>query len=421
MKIKIEPSFLNGEITPPPSKSMLHRAIICASLSSGQSIIKNVNYSKDIVATINAFVKAGIDMEQNENSLTIKSNGTLRIAEGDIVDCNESGSTLRFLIPVFTQKDKSIHFTGKESLMKRPLSIYKDIYLKAGNVFDLDGKLLNIVGELKAGEYNIPGNVSSQFISGLLFHLPRLKDNSRINIIGKLESENYVKMTIDMLLKFGIKIFGVEGSYIIPGGQKYVHADVKIEADFSQMAFYAVAGILNGNITINNINLNSLQGDNAIVKIIADAKGHIKFNKGSITTEKSKTYGMDIDISQIPDLAPILGVLLSYSSGKSRLLNTQRLVFKESNRLISTFETLVKLGVSCKIVEDTLEIEETKIFKGGVFETYNDHRIAMMVSIASLCADQPIIIRNAEVINKSYPNFYRDFMSLGGKITYIEE
>ncbi len=421
MKIRIEPSFLEGEITPPPSKSMLHRAIICASLSNGKSIIRNVNYSKDINATIDAFIKAGVDVIKQADSIIINSDGKIRFSENEEINCNESGSTLRFLIPLFSQNNIGIYFTGKDSLMTRPLSVYEKLYKKSGITYTLQDSKLHVQGRLPAGEYNIPGNVSSQFISGLLFHLPRLGENSKINIVGKLESENYVKMTIDMLLKFGIKIFQAGGSYIIPGNQKYISTDIEIESDFSQLAFFAVAGILNGDIRCRNIDLNSLQGDKAIVKIIANSHGYIKYINNTLFVKKSQTEAIDVDVSQIPDLAPILSLLLAHSSGESRLLNTQRLVFKESNRLLSTYDTLVKLGVECQIDNNALVITETPIFKGGVFDTYNDHRIAMMVSIASVCAKEPIIINNAEVVNKSYPAFYDDFISLGGKLTYIEE
>ncbi len=420
MKVKFEPSFLKGELKVPPSKSLLHRAIICASLSHGTSIIKNINYSKDILATIEAFKNAGINIEEKEKKLIITSNGKLNLRV-NVIDCNESGSTLRFLIPLFSSLETNIIFTGKESLMKRPLFVYKNIYEKHDCSFILDENRLSITGSLKSGEFNIPGNISSQFISGLLFYLPTLNEKSKINIIGDLESRDYIDMTIDMLKKFGVHIYKIDNSYIIPGQQYYKARNIEIESDFSQMAFFAVAGIISGNITCKNINLKSLQGDKEIIKIIANSKGNITYQENNVIIKKSETSGLSVDVSQCPDLGPILGVLLSLSKGKSVLYNAKRLVMKESNRLEATYVTLKKLGVNCNIENDSLIINGTNQFLGGEFDSFNDHRIAMMIAIASLRAKDPIILNNAEAINKSYPAFYEDFKSLGGKMTVIKE
>ncbi len=272
---------------------------------------------------------------------------------------------------------------------------------------------------MKPGKFHIPGNISSQFITGLLFALPTLNNDSIIIIEGELESKNYVKMTIDTLEKFGIKIFVEENTFVIPGNQKYHPHDIKIESDFSQMAFFAVAGIINGDIKCQNMNFSSLQADRSIIDIIKKINGDITEDKSCYRFKKSSTIGTTVDVSQFPDLAPVLSILLALSSGESKITNAKRLILKESNRLKTTHEVLKLFGVESQMCEDSLVIQGIEKFKGGIIDSYNDHRIAMMIAVASTRAEGEVIIVNAEAINKSYPGFFKDLEKLGADISYL--
>ncbi|MFW5888853.1 MAG: 3-phosphoshikimate 1-carboxyvinyltransferase [Bacillota bacterium] len=418
MKVKIFPGFAQGEITIPPSKSLLHRAIISASLANGTSKITNIIFSEDIKATINAFSLLGINIKKHKNSLEITKNKPFKFTGKEIINCNESGSTLRFLIPILANHS-GIRFTGKPSLMKRPLSVYETIYKKNNDIFDLKNNMLYLENEIKAGHYKIPGDISSQFISGLLFTLPLKKQDSVIEVTGKFESENYVKMTIAMLNKFGINIDNKANNFYIKGNQKYNPCDIEIESDYSQLAFFAVAGIINGDIVINNIAPYSLQPDSNIINIIKEMNGKITYQDNSYHFYKSKTNGIDINLSQHPDIGPILSILAGLSQGKTNLLNAERLKIKETDRLEASYDVLKKLGVDVEISKDSLTVIGQEKFNGNEFDSYNDHRMVMSIAIAALKNNQPIIIYNAEAINKSYPSFFEDLQSLGIEIEYI--
>ena len=418
MKVKISPGFAQGKITIPPSKSLLHRAIISASLADGTSKISNVIFSEDIKATINAFTQLGVDIKKYKNSLIITKNKPFTFTGKEIINCNESGSTLRFLIPILAN-NSGIKFTGKTSLMNRPLSIYETIYKDNNNIFNLEKGILYLENEIKAGHYKIPGNISSQFISGLLFALPFKKQDSVIEVTEKFESKNYVRMTIDTLNKFGIKIDNKDNHFYIKGNQKYKPCNIVIESDYSQLAFFAVAGIINGDIVINNISSYSLQPDSKIVNIIKEMNGKIIYKNNSYHVYKSKTNGIDIDLSQHPDIGPILSILAGLSQGKTNLLNAERLKIKETNRLKASYEVLKKLGVDVEIGKDSLSIVGQEKFNGNIFKSYNDHRMVMSIAIAALKNKQTILINNAEAINKSYPSFFKDLQSLGIKIEYM--
>ncbi|MCF7923932.1 MAG: 3-phosphoshikimate 1-carboxyvinyltransferase [Candidatus Izimaplasma sp.] len=418
MKVKIHPGFAKGEINVPPSKSMLHRAIISASLANGTSKISNVIFSEDIKATIAAFKQLGVDIKTNKYTLEISRNKSLTYSGKEIINCNESGSTLRFLIPILAN-EKGIRFTGKTTLMTRPLSVYETIFKENNYDFIKKNNTLYLNNEFKAGNYIIPGNISSQFITGLLFALPLKKYDSQIEITGVFESQNYVEMTIDILKKFGIEITKDNNIFYIKGNQEYKATDIIIESDYSQLAFFAVAGVINGDIKINNAKLNSLQPDKAIIKIIKQMNGNITIKDGSYHFNKSETKGIDIDVSQYPDIAPILSILAGLSNGKTNILNAKRLKIKETNRLEASYDVLKKLGVNVKIGDDSLSIIGQNKFIGNEFNSYNDHRMVMSIAIASLRNNQPITINNAEAINKSYPTFFEDLHSLGIKIEYM--
>lgn len=418
MRVEVYPSKVSGVVTPPPSKSFLHRMIICASLAKGKSTIHNVSYSEDIVATLSAFESIGVKIDKFPTKIVIESKGLPLLQQEKRVNCNESGSTIRFLIPIFSSKYKAL-FTGNSTLFRRPFSIYEDIYESQGIRWEKSSQSILTEGALKPGNYIIPGDVSSQFISGLLFILPTLDGDSTIEVTKKFESSQYVDITVSVLKLFGINVEKIGNIYKINGNQKYVSRDVKTENDYSQLAFFAVLGMINNNIQVLGFNQNSLQPDRKILDFIEEMNGLIIRTKTSLEFVKSNTTGTTIDVSQSPDIAPILGLLAACSKGKTNIINAKRLVMKESNRLASTFDILKKLGVDVKIENDSLIIHGSQTLHGNEFDSYNDHRIVMTLAIAGTVCDQKLTINNAEAINKSYPDFFKDLQSLGAEIKYI--
>ncbi|OFI06078.1 3-phosphoshikimate 1-carboxyvinyltransferase [Clostridium acetireducens DSM 10703] len=415
--VKITPRNLYGEIKIQPSKSLCHRAIIAASLSKGISNIKNVTFSHDIKATIDGMKALGADIKRSENNLCINGSEFLNLNKNEI-NCIESGSTLRFLIPIALLTGNQITFNGEGMLKNRPLNPYYEIFKKQNiNYSSHNGLPLSVKGLITPGDFEIEGNISSQFITGLMFALPLLKGDSRIILTTKLESKGYVDLTIDTLDKFSVKIESNNyNEFYIKGNQKYMPTDYKVEGDFSQSAFWLVAGILGGKIQCTDININSLQGDKAIVDIIKKMGGNISVYKDKIVTETSKTKGITIDASDCPDIVPILSVLAALSEGTTEIINAERLRIKESDRLKAMCTELNKLGADVKETNQGLIINGKDKLKGGTVESWNDHRIAMALSIASIKCSEPVIIKNSHSVKKSYPEFFKDFSMLGGVV-----
>ncbi|WP_022819703.1 3-phosphoshikimate 1-carboxyvinyltransferase [Fusobacterium russii] len=418
-KIVLEHSKLKGEISPPASKSILHRYIISASMANGKSRISNISLSDDILATISAMKNLGAIIEIKNRELLIDgssfSNTKFESEKGILkdkifIDCNESGSTLRFLIPISLIKDNNVIFKGKDSLFKRPLEPYFEILEKSGvNYTFLLNKedKLTLSGKLKSGDYKLVGNISSQFITGLLFALPLLEGQSKIEIKGKVESKSYIDLTLDCLKKFGInfKNMGYKNIYI-EGNQKYKIQNLEVESDFSQAAFFIVANALGSDVELKNINKDSLQGDSEIIDFVDKLF-------------KAKDESLIIDGSNCPDIIPIFTLYAANSNKRVRIINIGRLRIKECDRLNATVYELSKLGFDLQEKEEEILVnyrEGKKIQKETVeLSVHNDHRIAMMIAIASTIYEGKIILDNASCVKKSYPNFWEDFSSLGGK------
>ena len=411
----IKTDKLIGEVTPPPSKSILHRYIIASSLAKGISKIENISYSDDIIATIEAMEKLGAKIEKKDNYLLIDGSKTFDkkyLSNNAEIDCNESGSTLRFLFPLSIVKKNKISFKGKGKLFKRPLNPYFENFDKYKIKYSyINENEILLDGELKSGEYEIDGNISSQFITGLLFSLPLLNENSKIIIRGKLESSSYIDITVDCLNKFGIKI--INNSYqefIIEGNQNYKSGDYEVEADYSQVAFFLVANSIGSNIKINGLNTNSLQGDKKIIDFISQIDNWNKEEK------------LILDGSETPDIIPILSLKACISKKEIEIINIARLRIKESDRLKATVKELSKLGFDLLEKEDSILINSRKDFykinnNSLVYlSSHSDHRIAMTIAIALTCYNGEIILDNLDCVKKSYPNFWEVFLSLGGKI-----
>ena len=419
MNVRITPQKLSGEVTIPPSKSLAHRAIIAASLAKGRSVITNVAYSKDILATIDAMKSLGAKIEKFDNYLII--NGSYPKRVNNVIDANESGSTLRFMIPISLLDDNPVEFIGHNKLIDRPLDIYFDIFKKHNIKYIKDPNHylpLKINGKLESGIYELKGNVSSQFITGLLFSLPLLKGDSKIIITTNLESLGYINLTIDILKKYGINIIYKDNEFLIPGNQEYKPFDYEVEGDYSQVAFWLEANMLGNDIKIKGVNKDSLQGDKEIIDDIIKIGANITFDKNNLVSNIKAFKPLDIDVSQTPDLGPALTCILTQVNGVSRLVNASRLRIKECDRITCVKEELNKLGCNVSETEDSLIISgKTKIQKGIVL-SHNDHRLVMAFSILASIADGDVVIENASAVSKSYPDFFEVYESVGGIINY---
>ena len=431
MKIKIKPSILNGTIEIPPSKSYSHRAVIAAALaeSGKKSTIDNLKFSVDITTTTDIMENWGAKIKRFESALEIIGNDGKVVPKDKYVQCNESGSTIRFLIPIGITNENELIFYGKGKLVDRPLDSYYRIFDKQGIFYkNENGKLpLTVNGKLKAGNYEIDGNISSQFITGLLYALPLLDGDSKLTINKNLESKGYIDLTLEILKLAGIEIMNNDyKSFDIRGNQIYKPFDYTVEGDYSQVAFWIVAGIISADkdneVKCLHANKNSLQGDREIIEIVERMGANIEIFDDYVLVKPSKTRGTVIDISQCPDIGPILTVLGALSEGETRIINGERLRIKESDRITSIKTELNKLGANVAEEGDSLIIQGVEGFTGGVtVSAWNDHRIAMSLAIASTRCEKEIILEEAESVRKSYPHFWDDFVKLGGEIEVIEK
>lgn len=429
MDLQINPSTLSGRVQAPASKSQAHRLLICAALSDTQTRIRCNTSSKDIEVTIECLRALGTDIQIQEDLLLITPISNLSTAslqftlDRDILlDCNESGSTLRFLLPVVAALGVFASFTGVERLAKRPLSpLYEELLSHDVRLSNQGTFPLQESGQLQAGTFTLEGGISSQFFSGLLFALPLLKGDSKIKILGALESESYIHMTIEALNQFGVIVTRQGDEFLIPGYQTYHSPElVSVEGDWSNAAFWLSAGAIGSTaITCSGLQSQSLQGDMEILSILKRFGAAVTGTSDEVTVFSKALHGIEIDASNIPDLVPVLSVVAACASGTTRIYNAGRLRFKESDRLAVVTELLHTLGADITELEDSLIINGGKQLSGGVVSSHNDHRIAMSAAIASLICSSPIVIHGAEAVHKSYPGFYDDFASLGGSIIQI--
>ncbi|WP_315114417.1 3-phosphoshikimate 1-carboxyvinyltransferase [Clostridium intestinale] len=416
--VKITPGKLNGEVKIPPSKSMAHRAVICASLSKGKSKITNIEYSDDIIATINAMRALGSEIEIFDDHLEIDGSRVFSKNAGEI-DCNESGSTLRFMVPLAIAKEAEMRFIGKGNLGKRPLTTYYEIFDRQGIEYSYkEGELdLKVKGSIKGEEFKIRGDISSQFISGLLFTLPLIKEDSKIIITTNLESKGYIDLTLSMLNYYGISVVNNDyKEFIIKGNQKYTPKDYKVEGDFSQSAFFLVADALGSDVLVKDLNMDSLQGDKEVIEIVERMGCKILSKEEGIKVKAKGLTPTIIDAAQCPDIIPVLTVLASLTTGITKVINAERLRIKECDRLKAITRELNKLGASVTELENSLLIEGVESLTGGIVSSWDDHRIAMSLAIAATCAKDEVIIENPSCVKKSYPSFWRDYKLLGGKV-----
>ena len=421
MKAVITPSHLHStDISIPSSKSLSHRALICAALAEGESIIADLVENKDTEATIRCLRQLGASFERNGNVLHVKGTSRKTIYDGSVLDCNESGSTLRFLIPVFAALHEHARFTGHGRLMERPQDVYADLFHRQGLLFEKMDSVLKVQGLLKGGEYSIMGDVSSQFISGLLFALPLLKEDSVLHVSEPFESRSYVGLTMDALEKAGIVVKMNGNDLFIPGNQTYRPFETRIAGDESQAAFFGVLSAMTGtSLKVCNVAEHSHQGDRVYRDVLKQAGCASVWEDNGWKFLPDKLKAFTADLADCPDLGPVLFALAAQCEGTSVFTHCERLRIKESDRIACMQEELAKLGCAMESTGDTVTIQGKTAVRGGVMlNGHNDHRIVMALSVLACTADSPVMIEGAEAVNKSYPDFFRDLAGTGVLIAY---
>lgn len=399
MKIRVKKGTASGTVLAPPSKSYSHRILIGAALADGTSKVENLAFSEDILATIDSLKSLGADFEIKENTVCVMGCGGKIKNDAECL-CRESGSTLRFLIPLSRICEGESAFLGTERLLSRGIGIYEDVLPKKGVFIKREPDKFVASGKLLAGDYIINGNVSSQFITGMMFALPLLEGESKLTVLPPFESKSYVGITADALGKFGIKILPEgNGIFNISGGQKYIGTDLSVEGDWSNAAFLYALKYLGGDVNVEGLNANSLQGDRICVDMFD------KIVKG---------YSV-IDVSDCPDLAPVLFAAAAANRG-ARFIGTKRLSIKESDRAAAMAEELSKFGVKVKVEENSVEVQPSELKTPEVEVCgHNDHRIVMAMFVLGTLTGA--VINGAEAVRKSYPDFFEQMISLGLEIT----
>ncbi len=421
MTVICTPSAVSGKISAISSKSDAHRLLICAALSESETNIHCNVMSKDIAATLNCLKSMGTDISVSGDIITVTPKPFNKKAD---LDCGESGSTLRFLMPVVSALGIDATISGHGRLPERPISPLKEEMEKKGVVFHTNSNFpLHLTGELQAGKYEIAGNISSQFITGLLFALPILNGDSEIKLIPPVESRSYLNITLSALRKFGIEISEQENLYIIKGNQKYVSPkEMTVQGDWSNASFFLCAGALSEKgVTVTDLDINSPQGDKEILNVLSSMGADVQISGTKITVKKKELKGITVDASDIPDAVPIISVVATACQGDTKIINAQRLRIKESDRIKSVVNMLNAVGGNAEETDDGMIIHGIGKLQGGIVNGYNDHRIVMSASILSTLCKDNVEITEFKAVEKSYPNFFEDFNKLGGNANVLND
>ncbi len=417
--LRISPGKLSGRVRAVASKSDAHRALIAAALADGPTALVFDGTSRDIEATVECLraLGAGLARRQDETVVTPLALKQESAAGRPLLDCGESGSTLRFLLPVAAAIRPQTAFTARPGLAVRPLDRLREAMEKGGASFSAVSLPFTVSGFLRGGRYLLPGNVSSQYISGLLFALPLLEEDSEILLTSPLESAGYVEMTVKTLRAFSINIEEKAGGFAVAGRQVYRSPGrLKLEGDWSNAAFYLAAGALGPGVTVTGLSAGSLQRDRQILDLLREFGAGVSVEGDQVRAWSGALRGVEIDAGQIPDLVPILAVVAAYAAGKTLIRNAGRLRIKESDRLVTVSAMLRGLGAQVAELPDGLIITGRGSLSGGGADSANDHRIAMAAAIAGAYARGETMISGPWAVRKSYPGFYRDFQELGGKV-----
>lgn len=407
----------SGVLAAPPSKSMAHRAVLCAALADGESRLTGLAHSQDIDATLGAAAALGAQVEAGESWARIAGAAPLQ-APAAPVDCCESGSTLRFLIPLAALTGRPVAFTGRGRLMQRPQSVYQELFASQGLRFEQEGDTLTVAGPLRPGCFSLAGDVSSQFISGLLFALPLLDGDSRLCLKPPVESRSYIEMTRAAQSRFGVASAWLdEYTLAVPGGQAYRPRDMAIEGDWSQAAFPAALGVLAGDVTVTGLEPGTLQGDAVILDILRRCGGRAEAVPGGVRFQKSALHGTKIDLADCPDLGPILMALGLLCEGETLITNAGRLRLKESDRIAAMEQELRKLGGRIESDGGTVTVRRSALHApAGPLWGHNDHRVVMSLTVLAAAAGLPVQIDGAEAVAKSWPGFFAAVRQLGVEV-----
>lgn len=422
MDILVTPSTVYGTIAVPPSKSLSHRALICAGLANGTSHLKNLGRSRDISATRSCLQALGATFVYGEDGLLVSGCNPAVLKSPVTLDANESGSTLRFFIPIAASGSEDVTFLGKPSLLSRPLGIYENIFVEQNLPFEQAGSGLHFHGPLQGGLFTLNGDISSQFISGLLMAAPLL-EGVELAILPPYQSRSYVDLTVDMMKKFGVKIQQpTPQAYRIEPGASYSPCHVTIESDWSQAAFFLVLGMLNHRLNLTGLARESLQGDAVIASMIEQAGGKLVWQDDVLSVLPQTRKPFVFDLANCPDLGPVLCTLAALIPGTSKLIHASRLRYKECDRIAAMEEELGKWGVEISSDEDSMTITgKTNYALDHIVEIdgHNDHRIVMAMAVFGLCAQSASRICGAQAIEKSYPDFFADLAAIHAQIQEV--
>lgn len=403
----------SGTVRIQPSKSVLHRALICAALAPGESELLNFAWSDDIQATARCLEDLGLCRLDVSGSVC-RVEGGLHEEGRPELDCSESGSTIRFLLPIALDGREHV-FVGRGRLMERPFAPYEDICREQGIRFERGADRITVCGTLQPGRFQLPGDISSQFVTGLLLALPRLAGDSQIVLETPLESAGYVEITRSVQETFGVETEQTADGFAVPGSQSYKAATVAVEGDFSHATFFAVAAALAGELSLAGLRQDSVQGDRVVFELLGRIGADVSWQDGTVRIRSGKLSPFDMDVSQIPDAVPALSVLAAGIEGTSHIRNAGRVRLKESDRLAAMAEELTKLGAEIEQEDDSLTVHGTGSLRGGEVDTHGDHRVAMALAVASILASEPVTIHNAEVVAKSGPQFFKEWEIIGGE------
>ena len=404
MIVKIKPSRLCGSLSAPPSKSMAHRLLISAGLSDGTSVVCGVAPSEDVLATIDCLAALGASCDYDGKDVRVCGISPEKMAPRGTLECRECGSTLRFFIPICLTTGKKTTLSGSEKLLSRPLSVYEELCRARGFEFSNDGKKVTVSGKLKSGNYTVRGDVSSQFVSGLLFALPTAHGDSRIMLTGAVESRPYIDMTTAALEKFGVRAeWTGENTISVKGDQKYSPADVTVEGDFSNAAFFEALNLIGGDVSVDGLDFSSAQGDKICVEYF----------------EKLAAGAPTLSLTDCPDLGPVMFAMAAEKNGAT-FTGTRRLRIKESDRVASMAAELYKFGAEFEIGNDTVTVKKRALHAPtDILSSHNDHRVAMALSV--LMTKYGGAISSAEAVKKSMPDFYEKLSSLGAEVIYEDK
>ena len=411
MDIKVIPSALSGEVSIPPSKSAAHRALICAALSDGSSRITPYCTSKDIKATVSCLRALGMNIAEDEKGYILSSGN---ITKGKTLNFNESGSTARFLLPIAAALGADITGVGEGRLPNRPMDTLTKLFREHGVEASSDNLPLTLKGKMSGGDFYLPGNISSQYISGLLLAAPLI--NEEVNIIPTtaLESVGYIDMTVSAMKRFGVNVEETEKGWRVLKNSKYTAHNTRIEGDWSQAAFFMSAAAIGGDIKISGLDFDSLQGDMAALDVFAAFGANISITDNVLHIKRGELRGIEVNAKDIPDMVPAIAVTAAFATGKTVIHSAERLRIKESDRIKTTLAMLNAFGIKTIEQEDGMIIYGGKP-KGAVVDGANDHRIVMAAAIGAAFAEGESLIKGYEAINKSYPEFFEDFKRMGGK------